>query len=79
MGEFKYELRKNCQGNFELTTDELKDLILKSYNDGHNDGYNACKLKLQNLLTSYGNPGFCCTAQWLEEQRINKRSILDEI
>ena len=75
MGQFKHELRKNTKGNFELTLDELKDLILKSYNDGYND----CKLKIKNLSTLYQNPGFCCTEQWLTEQRINQRSILDEI
>lgn len=75
MGQFKHELRKNTQGNFELTLDELKDLILKSYNDGYND----CKTKIKNLSTLYQNPDFCCTEQWLTEQRINQRSILDEI
>ena len=43
MGDFKAELRKDQFDNFILTLDELKDLILKSYNDGYND----CKLKIK--------------------------------
>ena len=76
VGNFKIELRKNGNDNFELTEQELKELILKSYNEG----YQNCKTKIKNIVFSFDtNLPFNITSQWLTQQKLNQRSILDEI
>ena len=64
MSNFKLELRQNYRGNFEFTEQELKDLILKSYNNGYQD----CKEKIQSFFSNIQNPNICCIEELYRQQ-----------